>query len=1492
MVTVTNHAIDSLLEGLLDAEVAAKPGEMIRVGGRSKSERLEPYNLRELTGRAGGRSISALLQASHDAEGSIRTKLQQLKRAKADTLWLEDVRGLLQLDAPQLLSSLEARSDWLHTLNESGWQVAGGGRGRSNASKAAAAGDVLAHWLASDAEGDWRLQQEAAAAEEAQRLAEQQAELGLEGWGDYMQAFEGPGYSMQGRWEPNFSAVQPANVPVATSNAFAALGDLGAATGSIQLAALTAFQVMPGIPNATGHSWQQQQLLYPNMLYPFMWQPGASVAAAAGPEVQAEEAVPAAVRDACNRRRSLDELLLEQDACLMSRHERQALLQYLTEQLVGGFADALQGDIAALEHANVRLRQEYDSRDLQTLRRARVVGMTTSGVARMQNLVAALQPKVLLIEEAGELLEAHTLASLSAATEHVILIGDHEQLRPKPQHYPLEAASGRGYDLDVSAFERLASSGSIPVVTLQEQRRMRPDISRLIRAPIYPSLRDHPSVTACPPVRGMAKPLFMLAHSVPEGGQGGDEGRSKFNRHEVELAVGLASYLIKQGYSSEGDLVILTPYVGQLRRLTKAVAASNMRVVLSDKDSEELAKLEDEAPAAEAAAGGNNAGGAAGAAGAVAAAAAGAGAAGSSGASPVVADMQSCLRLATIDNFQGEEATVVILSLVRSRPDGNIGFLRLRNRINVLLSRAKHGMYLLGNADTLRAAAAPPPEGSRRPAAPMWGQVLDMLEENGCVGKELGLVCQKHGNHTRVCQPDDFELLAGDGGCQLPCDERLPCGHACHRRCHADDPKHVTSRCLQPCARLCAAGLHACGKLCYQECGRCLARVDGVQLPCGHAADSVPCYQAQELSLVSCQVQVTVQLPCGHVHTTSCTAAAHLAANPHTCPAAVQLTLPACGHTLSCTCSEVSAKRLDPRACKVPCGALLPGCLHACESSCGSCMGLSLGQLMQLWVQAVGQQQGGEWEGLSALCRERMAGVCGEVQLLKFLQGGHAAAAKAGKAKPAGRGAGNSSRSGSSAIAAAAAAALDVQRSKLANSWLAWLQQLQQRMAKPDCPSTGSSSSSSQLPTDFTLRHPSCKLKCSKPLSCGHPCSSSCHSGKPCPPCSARCPVACQHTRCGKGCSVPCAPCAEPCGWSCSHQGACSLPCGAPCDRLPCNKRCERKLKCGHRCPGLCGEACLQGCCVHLKCRDKLKKAKPELMEQVVDFTLLSTFADLDDAAVDADPLQLLPCGHVFSTSTLDGWMDMAEAYEGLVSGTDSLTSWTSPKALPADVCSPKTCPAGGCTGLVAGLRRYGRPANKALLDLIQRKQLEEGRLRCQQLSGQLQALKAEVDRASEAPASKQGFDLLLRCSKTRKDLEVGLAQQQSPPNARVREGCMAALKRLQAEQQLTAEQVAARQQLLLMPRPDTTICGRFAQGIAELTEQHLRVGSSDRSSRALQGTRQGTRTGKRRAHQQCCTHSSQGATGGIPAARCHSCNAASHNRAAAAICSSHHSQQ
>ena len=64
---------------------------------------------------------------------------------------------------------------------------------------------------------------------------------------------------------------------------------------------------------------------------------------------------------------------------------------------------------------------------------------------------------------------------------------------------------------------------------------------RLVK-PIYPDLRDHPSVVRYPAVQGMAKPLFFWSHRHTEGGQGSDEGRSKFNTHEIDAAVPLARY--------------------------------------------------------------------------------------------------------------------------------------------------------------------------------------------------------------------------------------------------------------------------------------------------------------------------------------------------------------------------------------------------------------------------------------------------------------------------------------------------------------------------------------------------------------------------------------------------------------------------------------------------------------------------------------------------------------------------------------------------------------------------------------------------------------------------------------------------------------------------------------------------------------------------------------------------------------------------------------
>ena len=58
-------------------------------------------------------------------------------------------------------------------------------------------------------------------------------------------------------------------------------------------------------------------------------------------------------------------------------------------------------------------------------------------------------------------------------------------------------------------------------------------------------------------------------------------------------------------------------------------------------------------------------------------------------------------RIASIDSFQGQEATNVILSLVRANTEGNIGFLKDYRRINVAMTRAQEKLFIIGDSATL-----------------------------------------------------------------------------------------------------------------------------------------------------------------------------------------------------------------------------------------------------------------------------------------------------------------------------------------------------------------------------------------------------------------------------------------------------------------------------------------------------------------------------------------------------------------------------------------------------------------------------------------------------------------------------------------------------------------------------------------------------------------------------------------------------------------------
>lgn len=63
------------------------------------------------------------------------------------------------------------------------------------------------------------------------------------------------------------------------------------------------------------------------------------------------------------------------------------------------------------------------------------------------------------------------------------------------------------------------------------------------------------------------------------------------------------------------------------------------------------------------------------------------------------------MRISTIDSFQGQEKEIIILSLVRSNDDGDIGFLKDYRRMNVAITRAKEKLYIIGDSATIGADA-------------------------------------------------------------------------------------------------------------------------------------------------------------------------------------------------------------------------------------------------------------------------------------------------------------------------------------------------------------------------------------------------------------------------------------------------------------------------------------------------------------------------------------------------------------------------------------------------------------------------------------------------------------------------------------------------------------------------------------------------------------------------------------------------------------------
>jgi superfamily I DNA and/or RNA helicase len=88
------------------------------------------------------------------------------------------------------------------------------------------------------------------------------------------------------------------------------------------------------------------------------------------------------------------------------------------------------------------------------------------------------------------------------------------------------------------------------------------------------------------------------------------------------------------------------------------------------------------------------------------------------------------LRVGTVDRFQGMERPIIIASLVRNNAQGNVGFARKPERVNVAFSRAQELLVIVGSRDLFceRARDVGPGEGHVRA---MYGRVAEVVKRAG-----------------------------------------------------------------------------------------------------------------------------------------------------------------------------------------------------------------------------------------------------------------------------------------------------------------------------------------------------------------------------------------------------------------------------------------------------------------------------------------------------------------------------------------------------------------------------------------------------------------------------------------------------------------------------------------------------------------------------------------------------------------------------------------
>ena len=348
------------------------------------------------------------------------------------------------------------------------------------------------------------------------------------------------------------------------------------------------------------------------------------------------------------------------------------------------------------------------------------------------------------------------------------------------------------------------------------------------------------------------------------------------------MVAGLVEYLVSSNEYEYKDITVLTPYNGQLAAFNERFR-SVCSLWLSEKDREALL-LEGYLESEECSAGQS------------------------------IVEIGNMLKLSTVDNFQGEESKVVILSTVRSNSVNSVGFLKTLNRINVGCSRARDGFYIIGNAALMG-------------QVPMWQQIIDELKSKRLIDSYLRTCCPRHPQPIyRISRPEQWYKIPE---CKKPCGFVLGCGHVCPLNyCHAEI-LHERQGCLEPCGRLHEPCQHPCTLSCGEPCGECTQTVSIVTLECGHEA-SMGCAEAGKgtnILEINCDVVIgTQKLTCGHDQDIICSTQGEPTRCHEPCHSLLY-----CKHECQGNCHDCRKRGHVP--CKVQCQKELK-CRHKCEAKC------------------------------------------------------------------------------------------------------------------------------------------------------------------------------------------------------------------------------------------------------------------------------------------------------------------------------------------------------------------------------------------------------------------------------------------------------------------------------------------------------------------------------------------------------------------------------